>query len=165
MFRWAGDATEWTEYALHLPPQVAAALFGPDCLAQSQSPLGCPALHELQGASGCKMWLDKETLMGREEPFLVFLRGPAGQPSNAHMNDALELVSNKMKELLQQQQQQQQQNQSQQPGQQQPQQQQPPPPSQQQQQPPRAPAPFGAPGRPPHPPTNAWGGVGSLNAT
>ena len=47
------------------------------------------------------MWLDKETLMGREEPFLVFLRGPAGQSSNTCMNVALELVSNKMKLLLQ----------------------------------------------------------------
>ena len=98
MFRWAGDSNEWTEYAMHIPSNVAAALFGPDFV--NQGPLGIPALAELQAASGCKMWLDKETLRGREEPFLVFMRGPAGQPSNGCMNMALEMLSNKMKVLL-----------------------------------------------------------------
>ena len=99
MFRWAGDSNEWTEYAMHLPPNIASAMFGTDYA--NPGPQGSPSLTELQSASGCKMWLDKETLMGREEPFLVFLRGPAGQSSNTCMNVALELVSNKMKLLLQ----------------------------------------------------------------
>ena len=99
MFRWAGDSNEWTEYAMRLPPNIASAMFGPDYA--NPGPQGTPGLSELQSASGCKMWLDKETLMGREEPFLVFLRGPAGQSSNTCMNVALELVSNKMKLLLQ----------------------------------------------------------------
>ena len=99
MFRWAGDSNEWTEYAMRLPPNIASAMFGPDYANPGAQ--GTPALTELQSGSGCKMWLDKETLMGREEPFLVFLRGPAGQSSNTCMNVALELVSNKMKLLLQ----------------------------------------------------------------
>ena len=101
MFRWAGDSNEWTEYAMRLPPNIASAMFGPDYANLGPQGQGNPALSELQSASGCKMWLDKETLMGREEPFLVFLRGPAGQSSNTCMNVALELVSNKMKLLLQ----------------------------------------------------------------
>lgn len=77
---------------MHLPPNM--------------TPFFCPGptsfvsiLPELQ-SSGCKMWIDKETLMGREATFLVFLRGAAGQPSNACMNLALEMLSNKMKALL-----------------------------------------------------------------
>ena len=101
MFRWAGDSNEWTEYAMRLPPNIASAMFGPDYANLGPQGQGNPALSELQSASGCKMWLDKETLMGREEPFLVFLRGPAGQSSNTCMNVALELVSNKMRLLLQ----------------------------------------------------------------
>ena len=101
MFRWAGDSNEWTEYAMRLPTNIASAMFGPDYANLGPQGQGNPALSELQSASGCKMWLDKETLMGREEPFLVFLRGPAGQSSNTCMNVALELGSNKMKLLLQ----------------------------------------------------------------
>ena len=101
MFRWAGDSNEWTEYAMRLPTNIASAMFGPDYANLGPQGQGNPALSELQSASGCKMWLDKETLMGREEPFLVFLRGPAGQSSNTCMNVALELVSNKMRLLLQ----------------------------------------------------------------
>ena len=38
--------------------------------------------------------------MGREATFLVFLRGAAGQPSNACMNTALDILSSTMKILL-----------------------------------------------------------------
>ena len=94
MYRWAGDAAEWTEYAMHLPPSVT-----PFFTADRTSPSSVSVLSDLQ-ASGCKMWVDKETLMGREATFLVFLRGAAGQPSNACMNTALDLLSIKMRQLL-----------------------------------------------------------------
>jgi hypothetical protein len=94
MYRWAGDAAEWTEYAMHLPPSISP-FFSFDPSSSSFSSL----LSELQ-CSGCKMWIDKETLMGREATFLVFLRGAAGQPSNVCMNNALDLLSNKMRLLL-----------------------------------------------------------------
>ena len=92
MYRWAGDVSEWTEYAMHLPPNVAPFFStGPSAFAS--------VIPELQ-TSGCKMWVDKETLMGREATFLVFLRGAAGQPSNACMNTALDILSNTMRVLL-----------------------------------------------------------------
>ena len=92
MYRWAGDASEWTEYAMHLPPNVSRFV----CPGPSSFP---SLLPELQ-SSGCKIWVDKETLLGREAIFLVFLRGAAGQPSNSCMNLALEMLSNKMRTIL-----------------------------------------------------------------
>ena len=92
MYRWAGDASEWTEYAMHLPANVAPFF------SKGPSPY-ISVMVELQ-RSGCKMWLDKETLLGREATFLVFLRGAAGQPSNACMNTALDILSSAMRVLL-----------------------------------------------------------------
>ena len=93
MYRWAGDTAEWTEYAMHLPPSVV-----PYFTSDLSSPT-CSILPELL-TSGCKIWVDKETLLNREATFLVFLRGAAGQPSNASMNIALDLLSNRMRQLL-----------------------------------------------------------------
>ena len=92
MYRWAGDASEWTEYAMHLPAKIAPFF------STGPSPY-ISVMSELQ-TSGCKMWVDKETLLGREATFLVFLRGAAGQPSNACMNTALDILSSTMKILL-----------------------------------------------------------------
>lgn len=89
MYRWAGDASEWTEYAMHLPTNIAP-LF---------NDVSYSILSELQ-SSGCKMWLDFENLKGREAVFLVFLRGAAGQPSNTSMKNALDMLSNRMKLML-----------------------------------------------------------------
>jgi KH domain/Tetratricopeptide repeat len=94
MYRWAGNAAEWTEYAMHLPACVCP-FFSFDPSSSSSSPL----LAELQSC-GCKIWIDKETLLGKEATFLVFLRGAAGQLSNTNMNNALDLLSNKMRLLL-----------------------------------------------------------------
>lgn len=92
MYRWAGNASEWTEYAMHLPPNIVP-FFHPD---SNNFP---SLLPELQ-SSGCKIWVDKENLKGREAVFLVFLRGAAGQPSNVCMNLALDMLSNKMRAIL-----------------------------------------------------------------
>ena len=92
MYRWAGDVSEWTEYAMHLPANVAPFFTSGPSTYNS-------LISELQ-TSGCKMWVDKETLMGREATFLVFLRGAAGQPSNACMNTALDILSSTMRILL-----------------------------------------------------------------
>ena len=92
MYRWAGNASEWTEYAMHLPPNIVP-FFNPGSTNFTS------LLPELQ-SSGCKIWVDKENLKGREAVFLVFLRGAAGQPSNVSMNLALDILSNKMRAIL-----------------------------------------------------------------
>ena len=91
MYRWAGDSAEWTEYALHLPSKAIVDHVVGENGAQ---------LLELQRTSGCKMWMARELLRGRETSFLVFLRGSSGQPSNACMNIALDLISTRLRPLL-----------------------------------------------------------------
>lgn len=91
MYRWAGDSAEWTEYALHLPSKTVIDILVGENGAQ---------LLELQRSSGCKMWMAREILRGREANFLVFLRGSSGQPSNACMNIALDLISTRLRPLL-----------------------------------------------------------------
>ena len=93
MYRWAGDAAEWTEYAMHLPLSVLP-YFSLDPSSAYPS-----VLTELL-CTGCKIWVDKEILMGREASFLVFERGAAGMPSNICMTNALDLLSSKMRILL-----------------------------------------------------------------
>ena len=57
-------------------------------------------VKELHLNSGCKIWVAKEYLRGVPADFLVFLRGYTGQPSNANMNLALDLISEKLKPVL-----------------------------------------------------------------
>ena len=78
---------------MHLPPHIVPFF------SDSSQSVFASILPELL-TSGCKMWVDKETLMGREATFLVFLRGAAGQPSNACMNSALDHLSIKMRQLI-----------------------------------------------------------------
>jgi hypothetical protein len=85
MYRWAGNAVEWTEYALHLPPYLAATF------EEADSPLN---LEALKLRTGCGMSICTETLNSKHERFLVFVRGSSGSPSNATMDVALGLVSN-----------------------------------------------------------------------
>jgi hypothetical protein len=91
MYRWAGDSTEWTEYALHLPSRAVI-----------EHVVGENGAHllELQHTSGCKMWLAREVLRGKEANFLVFLRGSNGQPSNTCMNMALDLISARLRPFI-----------------------------------------------------------------
>jgi hypothetical protein len=92
MYRWAGDSLEWTEYAMHLPRAVLEFIAGEG--------EGGGQLLELQRNSGCKMWVAREVLRGKEASFLVFLRGSTGQPSNACMNLALDLISAKLRPFI-----------------------------------------------------------------
>jgi len=90
MYRWAGNSSEWTEYALHLPIEIVNSILGPDG----------STLNEIQTRSGCKIWLDQDILQGKTTSFLVFQRGTSGQPSNACMNNALDLVNLLIRRLL-----------------------------------------------------------------
>ena len=83
MYRWAGNAKEWTEYAMRLRPDIAAALEG----------AGSDILAKLRRQSGCAMSVGSDMLNGKTEKFLVFVRGDSGQPSNGAMTMALELFS------------------------------------------------------------------------
>ena len=92
MYRWAGNAKEWTEYALRLRPDLAAILEGP---------LGDGILQRLRSQSGCVVSVGSDMLNGRTEKFLVFVRGDSGQPSNGAMTLALEVFSQQLRgELL-----------------------------------------------------------------
>ena len=102
MYRWAGDSSEWTEYAMHLPINILPYFTSTSTSTSgSASSLGgyTSILQELL-TSGCQMWIDKEILLDREATFLVFIRGIAGNPNNAFMNIALDLLSNRMQHLL-----------------------------------------------------------------
>jgi hypothetical protein len=83
MFRWAGNAKEWTEYAMRLRPAVSSALETP----------GEALLTSLRRQSGCAISIGSDLLNGQTEKFLVFVRGDSGQPSNGAMTLALELFS------------------------------------------------------------------------
>lgn len=56
----AGDSTEWTEYAMHLPKNVIEHVVGENG----------NHLMELQRNSGCKMWVAREILREKESTFL-----------------------------------------------------------------------------------------------
>jgi hypothetical protein len=90
MYRWAGNAKEWTEYAMRLRPEVALALEVP----------GDNLLSNLRRQSGCVVSVGSDMLNGRTEKFLVFVRGDSGQPSNGAMTLALEVFSNQLREEL-----------------------------------------------------------------
>jgi hypothetical protein len=80
MYRWAGNAVEWTEFAMRLTPLVAAVMDE-------------PLLANLRTRSGCAVSVAVDTLYGVQEKFLVFVRGDSGKPSNGNMAVALELWS------------------------------------------------------------------------
>jgi KH domain len=84
MFRWAGNAKEWTEYAMRLQPSICAVLEAPES----------DILSSLRQCSGCEISIGSDTLYGKSEKFLVFVRGDSGQPSNAAMTRALEMFGN-----------------------------------------------------------------------
>lgn len=93
MYRWAGNAKEWTEYAMRLRPDIAAMLEGP----------GGDFLARLRRQSGCVVSVGSDMLNGKTEKFLVFVRGDSGQPSNGAMTLALEVFSQQLRsELLMQ---------------------------------------------------------------
>ena len=91
MYRWAGDNKEWTEYAMHIPLEMYNVFLGTDPIIK---------IADLSRSSRCEMWVDEEILGGKKEKFLVFFRGSSGLPSNQAMMTALELVSGKMKSIL-----------------------------------------------------------------
>lgn len=90
MYRWAGNANEWTEYAMCLRPDVATLLESP----------GDIILSTLRRQSGCVVSVGSDMLCGKTEKFLVFVRGDSGQPSNASMILALNIFSQQMRDEL-----------------------------------------------------------------
>ena len=92
MYRWAGNAKEWTEYAMRLRPDLASIMEGP---------VGEDVLTRLRNQSGCVVSVGSDMLNGRTEKFLVFVRGDSGQPSNGAMTLALEVFCQQLRtELL-----------------------------------------------------------------
>ena len=74
MYRWAGNAKEWTEYALRLRPEVAGIL---------ETSTGETLIATLKRQSnGCVITMGADMLNGKTEKFLVFVRGDSGHPSN-----------------------------------------------------------------------------------
>ena len=74
MYRWAGNAKEWTEYALRLRPEVAGVL---------ETSIGETLIATLKRQSnGCVISMGSDMLNGKTEKFLVFVRGDSGHPSN-----------------------------------------------------------------------------------
>jgi len=86
MYRWAGNAQEWTEFAMHIPRDMFPAVYGEDGGLNA-------AVSEVSRRSGCKMWKETEFLRGVSESFLCFQKGSEGQPSHQAMLAALELLS------------------------------------------------------------------------
>jgi len=81
MYQWAGNAFEWTEYAMRLSPEIEYLFSGenhPDNISK---------------LTNCNISIQTEKLYNKEEKFLVFVRGPNGHPSNANMSNALDYVS------------------------------------------------------------------------
>ncbi len=90
MYRWAGNAVEWTEYALRMRPEMLNLLETP----------GDTHYEYFAKKSGCNLSIHSEKLNGSVEKFLVFVRGPTGSPENAFMATALEWVCLAFKRAL-----------------------------------------------------------------
>jgi hypothetical protein len=90
MYRWSGNSSEWTEYAMHIPLKFINIVCGDNNTN----------LHEISMKSGCKLWIDSELLNSQSATFLVLQRGPSGSASNQYMNVALEIISNTMRQYL-----------------------------------------------------------------
>ena len=97
MYRWAGNEFEWTEYAMRLRPDIAAFLEAPGVGDGAPS----AALAILRKRSGCDIYIDVDNLYGKQEKFLVFVRGDTGKPSNAAMSVALDAASQMFRIRLQ----------------------------------------------------------------
>jgi hypothetical protein len=89
MFKWTGNSSEWTHFALRLRPDVAAIIEG-----------DADGVASLRRRSGCEVKLGREILHGNVEKFLVFTRGEQGAASNGAIVVALDLINNLLKELL-----------------------------------------------------------------
>jgi len=79
VYRWAGNEREWTEFALHLHPDVL--------------PLVSAMLSFIASESGCEMSIETERLHGQQSKFLRFVRGGIGEPANDSMEKAMDLLS------------------------------------------------------------------------
>ena len=55
---------------------------------------------QTQTRSRCRMWIEKETLNGKQESFIVFHRGSSGHESNLFMNTALSIISGLIQENI-----------------------------------------------------------------
>lgn len=86
MYRWAGNAQEWTDYAMHIPRELYPAVYAEDGSLSV-------AVADVSRRSGCKMWKETEILRGVSESFLVFHKGSDGTPTHQAMLAALELMS------------------------------------------------------------------------
>lgn len=85
MYRWAGNSTEWTEYAMRLSPEIEHIFEGendPTVISQR---------------TNCNVTIQSEKLHGQNANFLVFVRGLSGHISNSYMTNALNIVSDLIK--------------------------------------------------------------------
>lgn len=90
MYRWSGNNTEWTQYALRLRPEMLNLL---DAYGEAQ-------FESISKKTGCTMSMKTEKLHGNIEKFLVFKRGSEGSEFNAPMNTALDYVCQMFKRAL-----------------------------------------------------------------
>ena len=94
MYRWAGNETEWTEYALRLRPDVLAHF------RANRPGASVSVLEQIKAGSGCDVSLQAEKLKGKEETFLILVRGDTGLASNTAFIIALELANKVIREYL-----------------------------------------------------------------
>jgi len=90
LYRWAGNESEWTEFALRLRPEMASIL-------DSEGEGG---LASLRRKSGCDVSISTEKLRGKQEKFCVLVRGETGAKSNGSMTLALELIAQQFRDLI-----------------------------------------------------------------
>ena len=79
VYRWAGNEKEWTEFALHLHPDM--------------HPLVSALLSFIARESGCELSIETERLHGSMHKFLRMVRGGSGEPANDCMDKAMAILS------------------------------------------------------------------------
>ena len=79
VYRWAGNEKEWTEFALHLHPDM--------------HPLVSALLSFIARESGCELSIETERLHGSMHTFLRMVRGGSGEPANDCMDKAIGVLS------------------------------------------------------------------------
>jgi hypothetical protein len=102
MYRWAGNEKEWTEYALRLRHDIARYLESPSVNDEDAGPGTKPfsILDSIRNLSGCKITIKTDKLRGKDEIFLVLVRGSNGSVENTAFESALELVNQALHDEL-----------------------------------------------------------------
>ena len=87
MYRWAGNETEWTEYAMRIRPDLLTYL------TKEQDDGSISVVSRVIRDSGCEISVQVECLHDSTEHFLVFVRGTSGTDVNARFITALDMIA------------------------------------------------------------------------